>query len=115
MNLEVTVEANAALDVSEFDVSRHAGLLPDGVGDADMLAVNREALQGRAKANNNTRDKHKKRGRGIPTAFDEETTPLKIQNQKRGRGFPRGFLSFRKGFPRGFPGVSEGFRGFPAF
>ena len=48
--LEVTVEANAALDMSSFDETQHAGILLDGVGDAQMLAGHREVLQGRAQA-----------------------------------------------------------------
>ena len=47
--LEVTVEDDANLDLSSFDVSTHAGLLLDGVGDAELLHRNREILQGRAK------------------------------------------------------------------
>ena len=47
--LEVTVEADAALDLSKFDVSRHAGVLLDGVADVKMVAAHREVLQGRAK------------------------------------------------------------------
>ena len=48
--LEVTVQDNGSLDLSEFDVEKHAGILLDGVGDVQMLADNRESLQGRAKA-----------------------------------------------------------------
>ena len=47
--LEITVESNAALDLAEFDVQSHSGVLLDGVGDAQILKVNRESLQGRAK------------------------------------------------------------------
>ena len=47
--LEVTVEENAALELSDFDEGRHAGVLLDGVADAGLLARHREALQGRAK------------------------------------------------------------------
>lgn len=47
--LEVTVGQDTALDLSNFDVGFHAGVLLDGVGDAETLAGNRESLQGRAK------------------------------------------------------------------
>ena len=47
--LEVTVEDSMQLDLSDFDVSMHAGVLLDGVGDTLFLKQNREALQGRPK------------------------------------------------------------------
>ena len=47
--LEVTVEDSGHLDLAEFDVREHAGVVLDGVGDAMMLKGNREALQGRPK------------------------------------------------------------------
>ena len=48
---EVTVEGDDALDLSEFNLAVHAGVLLHGVGDALMLHQHREALQGRAKEN----------------------------------------------------------------
>ena len=48
--LEVTVEGDSSLDLSEFDEATHAGVLLDGVADATVLAANREVLQGRPKA-----------------------------------------------------------------
>ena len=55
--LEVTVENNEHLDLSEFDIRFHGGVLLDGVGDALILKKNREALpgqgsQGRTVGNN---------------------------------------------------------------
>ena len=47
--LEITLEMNEHLDFSDFDVSKHAGVLLDGVGDALVLKKNREALHGRPK------------------------------------------------------------------
>ena len=47
--LEITVEMNEHLDFSDFNYTRHAGIILDGVGDALILKQNREALQGRAK------------------------------------------------------------------
>lgn len=47
--LEVTVEGDGNLDLSGFDISLHAGVLLDGVGDTMMLHTSRESLQGRAK------------------------------------------------------------------
>ena len=47
--LEVTVEDSTQLDLSDFDVCTHAGVLLDGVGDTLFLKRNREALQGRPK------------------------------------------------------------------
>ena len=47
--LEVTVENNPELDLSELDVTRHAGVLLDGVGDVALLKPHREVLQGRPK------------------------------------------------------------------
>ena len=48
--LEVTVEDIEHLDMADFDVRHHGGVLLDGVGgDALILKKNREALQGRAK------------------------------------------------------------------
>ena len=49
--LEVTVEDDGHLDLSSFDITFHAGVLLDGVGDALFLHSNRESLQGRAKEN----------------------------------------------------------------
>ena len=47
--LEITLEMDEHLGFSDFDVSKHAGVLLDGVGDAPVLKKNREALQGRPK------------------------------------------------------------------
>ena len=47
--LEVTVEGDDNLDMSDFDLEQHAGVLFDGVGDALALKRNREVLQGRPK------------------------------------------------------------------
>ena len=47
--LEVTVQDNASLDMSAFDINTHDGILLDGVGDVQVLADHRESLQGRAK------------------------------------------------------------------
>ena len=47
--VELTVEADEQMDLSDYDVSQHAGVLLDGVGDAMFLHRHREALQGRAK------------------------------------------------------------------
>ena len=47
--LELTVEADEQMDLSDFDIRVHGGVLLDGVGDAMYLLRHREALQGRAK------------------------------------------------------------------
>jgi len=47
--LEITVEDDDHLDLSDFEVEKHGGVLLDGVGDAVVLHRHREALQGRAK------------------------------------------------------------------
>ena len=47
--LEITVEGDAHLDLSDLDVVRHSGVLLDGVGDVAFLKKNREVLQGRPK------------------------------------------------------------------
>ena len=47
--LEVTVEADDALDFSSFDVDRHSGVLLDGLGDIKTLLSHREEVQGRPK------------------------------------------------------------------
>ena len=47
--LEVTVEDSTQLDLGDFDLSTHAGVLLDGVGDTLFLKRNREVLQGRPK------------------------------------------------------------------
>ena len=47
--VEVTVEADDALDFSAFDHRRHSGVLLDGVGDVATLWKSREILQGRPK------------------------------------------------------------------
>ena len=47
--VEVTVENDGYLDFSSFDVTRHGGVLLDGIGDVLLLKANREALQGRPK------------------------------------------------------------------
>ena len=47
--LEVTVGGNFAMDLADFDLAKHAGVLFDGVADALFLKEHREVLQGRAK------------------------------------------------------------------
>ena len=47
--VEVTVEDDGHLDCSGLDVTKHGGLLLDGVGDVLLLKKNRETLQGRPK------------------------------------------------------------------
>ena len=47
--LEITVEQNPCLDLADFDLRKHSGVLLDGVGDTLILKSNRESLQGRAK------------------------------------------------------------------
>ena len=47
--LEVTVEGDSSLDLSEFSLADQAGVLLDGIGDVMMLKAHREALQGCAK------------------------------------------------------------------
>ena len=47
--LEITVEDSEQMDLADFDRSRHAGVILDGVGDAFFLKRNRETLQGRPK------------------------------------------------------------------
>ena len=47
--LEVTVEQDASIDLTDFNIDVHAGVLLDGVGDALFLKHNRESLQGRPK------------------------------------------------------------------
>ena len=47
--LEVTVEDDGHLDLSDLDVAKHGGVLLDGVGDVLLLKKNRETLQGRPK------------------------------------------------------------------
>ena len=47
--VEITVEDDGHLDFSGFDVARHAGVILDGIGDAQVLVDNRESLQGRPK------------------------------------------------------------------
>ena len=47
--LEVTVEDDDHIDMSDFDVRHHSGVLLDGVGDATFLLKHRELLQGRDK------------------------------------------------------------------
>ena len=47
--LEITVEQDTSLDLSEFRVTQHSGVLLDGVGDVKTLKAHREVLQGRPK------------------------------------------------------------------
>ena len=47
---EVAVEGDTFLDLTDFDLRRHAGVLLDGIGDVGVLKANREVLQGRPKA-----------------------------------------------------------------
>ena len=47
---EVTVEDDDFLDLTDFDLRYHCGVLLDGIGDAAVLKKNREVLQGRPKA-----------------------------------------------------------------
>ena len=48
-SIEVTVEDDTSLDLSEFRVDEHAGVLLDGFADVLTLKMNREVLQGRPK------------------------------------------------------------------
>eukprot|EP00973_Karenia_brevis_P084420 11715477-Karenia_brevis.AAC.1 len=48
-HLELTVETDNLLDLSQFDVTRHAGVVLDGVRNVEFLIENRESLQGRPK------------------------------------------------------------------
>ena len=45
----MTVEDDANLDLSEFNVARHAGVILDGAGGVLLLKRHRETLQGRPK------------------------------------------------------------------
>ena len=47
--LEITVEGDAELDLRDFRVNKHSGVLLDGVADVKTLKAHREALQGRPK------------------------------------------------------------------
>ena len=47
--LEVTVEHDSFLDLTDLDVRVHSGILLDGIGDVKVLKDAREVLQGRAK------------------------------------------------------------------
>ena len=47
--LEVTVEDDSFLDLTDFDVRAHCGVLFDGIGDVKVLKDAREVLQGRPK------------------------------------------------------------------
>ena len=47
--VEVTVEESSELDLTDFDLCAHAGVLLDGVGDVQFLKRHREVLQGRPK------------------------------------------------------------------
>ena len=46
---EITVENDEELDLRDFRVNRHSGVLLDGVGDVRTLHKHRETLQGRPK------------------------------------------------------------------
>lgn len=43
---EITVEEDATLDFSNFDLTTQAGVVLDGVADAKIIKKHREALQG---------------------------------------------------------------------
>ena len=43
------MENSSGLDLADFDVCKHSGVLLDGVGDVMFLKKNREVLQGRPK------------------------------------------------------------------
>ena len=47
--VEVTVEESTELDLGDYDLCCHAGVLLDGVGDVRFLKRHREMLQGRPK------------------------------------------------------------------
>ena len=47
--IEVTVEESTEVDLSEYNLDTHAGVLLDGIGDVRFLKRNREVLQGRPK------------------------------------------------------------------
>eukprot|EP00973_Karenia_brevis_P033509 4620607-Karenia_brevis.AAC.1 len=48
--LEVTVQDDGHLDLADFNVATHAGVLLDGVSDTLLLWKHRETLQGRPKS-----------------------------------------------------------------
>ena len=83
--VEVTVEDNEALDLSDYDMRRHAGALLDGVADTLILKKNREALQGRAKpckgaqsATNVYSYKYTFAGRGVVATMDLSAKNLNL-------------------------------------
>ena len=43
--IDVTVEDNGSLDMSDFSITMHGGIVLDGVGDTQMLAHHRETLK----------------------------------------------------------------------
>ena len=47
--VEITVEGDAELDLRDFRVNKHSGILLDGMADAKTLKSHREVLQGRPK------------------------------------------------------------------
>ena len=53
--LEVTVETDGHLDLADFDLDVHGGVLLDGLGDIATLKRNRESLQGRPKVTKGAR------------------------------------------------------------
>lgn len=53
--LEVTVETDGHLDLADFDLDAHGGVLLDGLGDIATLKANRESLQGRPKVTKGAR------------------------------------------------------------
>ena len=83
--LEVTVENDAALDLSEFSVATHGGVLLDGVGDPLVLKRAREVLQGRPKVTWGGRSATMRYAypytlcrRGVVATFDLSATGLDV-------------------------------------
>ena len=47
--LEITMEEDSAIDLSELRVEEDAGILLDGIADVELLKPHRETLQGQPK------------------------------------------------------------------
>ena len=112
--LEVTVEADAFLDFTDFDIRQHAGVLLDGVGDVETLKLNREVLQGRPKTAKAARSPTMRHAsvytlcrRAVVATFDLSATNLHMLDSDHWLSNPKNVIQLRLTVPAWESGTAE--------
>ena len=103
---EITVEEDATIDLSSFDLRKHAGILLDGVADAMIIKKNREALQGRPKVCKGAKSAtmmyaypYTLCGRGVVATFDLSAANLDMFDTDHWLSNPKNCLVLRLASP----------------